>query len=330
MDDLVAHLQRTETWDVVSLPVMAEKDEFYEPMTPYGRRLVQRKAGDILHPALMSASTVGSMRESMTAYNFAAQYQQDPQPPSGLIVKRNWLKFYSGEERPESFDQIVQSWDTANKVTELSDYSVCTTWGYKEPRMYLLDVSRQKLEFPELKRTVRELATLWQATVVLIEDKASGTQLIQQLRADGFSQIQAAPPSGDNKIMRLHAQTAKIQGQFVLFPEKAHWLDAYLLELTSFPNSKNDDQVDSTINALAWITQEANKPGMGMWHYARQESEKIKREREKKYRVRIPAGTSTLILSGRMYPVTVPPDRIVEVTYEEMVGLLRAGAERLD
>jgi hypothetical protein len=69
---------------------------------------------------------------------------------------------------------------------------------------------------------------------------------------------------------------------------------------------------------------------MGMWHYARQESEKIKREREKKYRVLIPAGTSTLILSGRMYPVTVPPDRIVEVTYEEMIGLLRAGAERLD
>jgi len=329
-DDLVAHLQQTETWEVLSFPARAEKDEPYELITPYGRRIVQRKTGDILHPALLSASNLDSLRASMTEYNFAAQYQQDPQPPSGLIVKRDWLKFYSEKERPEPFEQIVQSWDTANKVTELSDYSVCTTWGVKERRMYLLDVYRQKLEFPELKRTVRELATLWHATVVLIEDKASGTQLIQQLRADGFLEVQEAPPSGDEKIMRLRAQTSKIKGQFVRFPEKAYWLDAYLLELTTFPNSKNDDQVDSTVNALAWITQEENRPGMGMYRYAKDETERIKLEREKKYRVRLPPGSSHWIVSGRMHPVLVPPDRIMEVTHEELFGVLLAGAERLD
>jgi len=266
-DDLVAHLQRTETWDVLSFPAMAEKDERYELMTPYGRRLIHRKVGEVLHPALLSAPALDNLRHTMTEYNFAAQYQQDPQPPSGLIVRRSWLKFYSEKDKPDAFDQIVQSWDTANKVTELSDYSVCTTWGVKGPRMYLLDVFRRKLEFPELKRTVRELAAFWRANVVLVEDKSSGTQLIQELRADGFALVRAAPANNDDKVMRLRAQTAKIEGHFVLFPEKAHWLDAYLLELTTFPNSKNDDQVDSTVHALAWSTQEATKPGMGVFRY---------------------------------------------------------------
>jgi len=96
-----------------------------------GRRLIHRKAGEVLHPALLSAAALDNLRHAMTEYNFAAQYQQDPQPPSGLIVRRSWLKFYSKKQKPDAFDQIVQSWDTANKVTELSDYSVCTTWGVK-------------------------------------------------------------------------------------------------------------------------------------------------------------------------------------------------------
>jgi phage terminase large subunit-like protein len=65
----------------------------------------------------------------MTEYNFTAQYQQDPQPPSGIIVKKEWLTFYGPRDLPEKFDQIVQSWDTANKDSELADFSVCTTWG---------------------------------------------------------------------------------------------------------------------------------------------------------------------------------------------------------
>ena len=86
-DDLVAHLQQTETWEVLSFPARAEKDEPYELITPYGRRIVQRKTGDILHPALLSASGLEACACSMTEYNFAAQYQQDPQPPAGLIVQ---------------------------------------------------------------------------------------------------------------------------------------------------------------------------------------------------------------------------------------------------
>ena len=194
----------------------------------------------------------------MTEYNFVAQYQQDPQPPSGIIVKREWLKFYDPSDLPKQFDQIFQSWDTANKDTELSNFSVCTTWGLKDRRLFLLDVYRHKLEFPDLKRAVQELAAFHRAKIVLIEDKASGSSLIQELRAEQFSLVQAAPALHGDKVMRLRAQTAKIEGGFVLFPKKAHWLDTYLRELISFPNSKYDDQVDSTVFALAWST--LNRP----------------------------------------------------------------------
>ena len=148
--------------------------------------------------------------------------------------------------------------------------------------MYLLNVFRQRMEFPELKRMVKELAALWKATNVLIEDKSSGTQLIQQLRAEGFSRVQAAPANNDDKVMRLRAQTAKIEGHFVLFPEKAPWLEDYLQELTTFPNAKHDDQVDSTIQALAWHTQQATAPGMGIWWLTKMQYEQRMQEREGK------------------------------------------------
>lgn len=329
-DDLCAHVQEHEHWDVLSFPAIAEHGTDYEIQTPYGRRAIRRKAQDILQPALQSAAKLADLRLSMTEYHFAAQYQQDPQPPSGLIVRRNWLRFYKPVEKPDKFDQIVQSWDTANKVTELSDFSVCTTWGLKDQKLYLLDVLRRKMEFPLLVQTVREIASLWAADVVLVEDKASGQQLIQELRAKNFSIVQAAPAIEGDKIMRLRSQTAKIEGGFVLFPEKAPWLDAYLLELTTFPNAKNDDQVDSTVYALAWTTQEANKPGMALFNnILRNRSERHDEKLgEMMYRVMVPPGSSHWgLITGRT--ISIPEDRIVEVTQEEMESMLKNGCKRV-
>src|SRR5262245_55222358 len=253
-DDLVAHVQQHESWVVLSFPAIAEQDETHDVPTPYGRRRIQRKTDEILQPTLLSASRLADLRQGMTEYNFAAQFQQDPQPPSGNIVKRKWLKFYGPNDKPDRFHQIIQSWDTANKDTERSDYSVCTTWGVIRNHLYLLDVFRRKLDFPSLKRAVLDLAQLHKAQLVLVEDKASGTQLIQELRAGHFSKVKEAPAMDGDKIMRLDSQTAKIEGGFVLFPEKAHWLETYIKELTSFPNSTYADQVDSTVFALAWST----------------------------------------------------------------------------
>ena len=286
-DDLVAHLQETESWDVLSLPAIAETDEHYDLITPYGRRIIQRRAGEILHPKLLSASALDSLRQSMTEYNFAGQYQQDPQPPAGLIVKREWLKFYSEKDKPEAFDQIVQSWDTASKVTELSSFSVCTTWGVKGRHMYLLNVFRQRMEFPELKRRVRELAALWSASIVLVEDKSSGTQLIQQLRADGFGPFRRRPQTMTTRSCACAPRPPRSKAISCCFPEKAPWLDDYLWDFFTFPNSKYDDQVDSTVNALAWLTEDATRPGMNIYLL-----EKMRHE-QRESRVKVRRGSVT-------------------------------------
>jgi predicted phage terminase large subunit-like protein len=152
---------------------------------------------------------------------------------------------------PSFRGQTVQSWDTANKSTELSDYSVCTTWGVHDRRYYLLDVFRQRLNYPDLKRKVQELSRRDRPNKILIEDRASGTQLIQDLKAEGVHAVTAyQPPAGTDKIMRLHAQTAQFENGRVLLPSRAPWLADYVNELTSFPGSRYDDQVDSTTQAL--------------------------------------------------------------------------------
>ena len=227
----------------------------------FSAHTVSWKEGDLLQTNLLSRENLETIKRAATAYNFAAQYQQNPQPPSGIIVQRAWLKFYAPEEKPKRFDMVLQAWDTANKDTELANYSVCTTWGLTSNQAYLLDVFREKLEFPDLKKAVRRLAYQHKTRLVLIEDKASGTSLIQELRAEHFSIVQAAPSLDGDKIMRLRSQTAKIEGGFVMFPKKAPWLDVYLQELLAFPNSKHDDQVDSTVFALAWITENPRWPG---------------------------------------------------------------------
>ena len=201
-----------------------------------------RRAGEALHPERESLETLGRIRTMIGEMNFAGQYEQRPAPAGGGMVKAAWLRRYARAERP-AFDRIVQSWDTANKPSELADYSVCATWGLKGQDFYLVNVLRKKLAFPELKRAVAEQNDLFAPQAILIEDKASGTQLIQELIQAGMSHVQGVKPDGD-KIMRLHAQTAVIENGFVWLPDAAPWLADYVAELTAFPAGRHDDQVE--------------------------------------------------------------------------------------
>jgi predicted phage terminase large subunit-like protein len=324
-DDLVAHVQENGQWDLLVFPATAEKDESYSLVTPYGRRQIQRQTHDVLQPALVSRESLDEQRRAMNDYNFFAQYQQNPQPPSGIIVKREWLTYYRPDEKPERFDQILQSWDTANRDSELANFSVCTTWGIKDRSLFLLDVFRRKLEFPDLKRAIIERARFYRANVVLIEDMASGTALLQELRADNFSFAQPAPRLDGDKVMRLRAQTAKLENGTVRFPNDAPWLDAYLRELLGFPNARNDDQVDSTVFALAWITEH---PEPGILTVYKQSAAHVTTNKPTKIRVRIPGDvTHYYSITGKAY--LIPPDRIVELTQEELIPALQAGAQKV-
>jgi predicted phage terminase large subunit-like protein len=253
-DDLVGHVREQEGWEVLSLPAIAEQDEVFVAETPYGVRSYRRREGDVLHPQRESRITLKRIRRTLGEYHFASQYQQTPAPFGGGLVKAEWFRRYAPDELPDRFDQIVQSWDTANKVSQLSDYSVCTTWGIKERNLYLLHVLRKRMEYPTLKRAVREQSQLHGATVILIEDRASGTQLIQELINEGLRVVKPYTPDGD-KTMRMNAQTAAIENGFVHLPREASWLADYLHEVTTFPSAKYDDQADSTSQALAWFNQ---------------------------------------------------------------------------
>lgn len=253
-DDLVGHVLAQEPWKVLSFPAIAERDESFLIQTPWGRAQYTRRVGDLLHPERESPETLARLRQTVGEYNFAGQYQQAPSPLGGGMVKQEWFTCYEAGQVPDSFDQIIQSWDTANKETELSDFSVCLTLGIKGTAITVLHVLRKRLNYPELKRAVREQAEVHRATLVLIEDKASGTQLIQELVHDGCSMVQAVSPAGD-KVMRLHAQTAMIENGCVSLPKEAPWLAEYVHELTTFPRAKHDDQVDATSQALAWIQE---------------------------------------------------------------------------
>ena len=254
-DDLTGYLLEKEGWASVRFPAIAEEDETFTIRNAFGKsRTYFRKQGEVLHPEREDLATLESIKTSLGSYNFAGQYQQSPAPQGGGMIKEKWAKRYSVETRPSRFDSIFQSWDTANKVTELSDYSVCTTWGRQGRNLYLLHVYRKQMDYPALKRAVIDQRRVWEAGIVIIEDKASGTQLIQELMYERFGWVRGYQPKpNQDKIMRMYACCSLIENGMLYLPEKADWLDDYIKELTMFPNGKHDDQVDSTSQAIDWI-----------------------------------------------------------------------------
>ena len=225
-DDLVGHVRDQEDWEVLSFPAIAEESEVHVIESPLGRRLFERQAGEVLQPERESVLTLKGIRQTIGEYNFASQYQQNPMPLGGAIVKTEWLRYYEPGDLPSRLSCVVQSWDTANKSGELNDFSVCTTWGATYDRYYLLAVFRRRLNYPDLKRAVQEQSRRHHADIVLIEDKASGTQLIQDLKAEGTCGIKPYdPPPGSDKTLRLYAQTAEFESGRVLLPRLASWLD---------------------------------------------------------------------------------------------------------
>ena len=276
-DDLVGHVLGQEAWEILSFPAIAEADEEHRIETILEPKCFRRRQGEALHPDREPLETLDRIRRTIGEYNFAGQYQQSPAPLGGGLVKAEWFKRYRDNERPERFDRIVQRWDTANKATELSDFSVCTTWGVKDKDLFLLGLYRRRLEYPALKRAVREQQILFDASVVLIEDKASGTQLIQELITEGCHGATRYQPTGD-KTMRLHAQTGVIENGFVHIPETAPWLAEYLHEMTVFPNGKHDDQADSTAQFLDWFKKPF--PVQGLYEYYRQRAQELEEQRK--------------------------------------------------
>ncbi|HEV2551570.1 MAG TPA: phage terminase large subunit [Stellaceae bacterium] len=251
-DDLVGHVLRQEPWQVLSFPAIAEEDEDFTVTTPYGRWRYSRKIGKALHPEREPLEALERIRQTIGPYNFAGQYQQTPAPLGGGMIKQEWFKRY--DRLPGKFDRVMQSWDTASVAAELNSFSVCTTWGELDKQLYLLHVLRKRLNYPELKCAVREQASLHNAKIILIEYRASGIQLFQELARELRGVTKYEPE--DEKKMRMQRQTGLIESGAVHLPREDYWLADYLHELVIFPNGTYSDQVDSTSQALDWIQRQ--------------------------------------------------------------------------
>jgi predicted phage terminase large subunit-like protein len=274
--DLVGHVLGRECWQELSLPAIAEQDETHTIKSLHGEVRFHRKKGEALHPERESCETLDRLRRSVGEDVFAAQYQQAPLALSGGLIKEAWLIRCSANQIPSTFDEIVQSWDTGSKLGPDCSYSVCTTWGLLGGHCYLLDVLRQRLDCRALKRAARSHADAFSATVILIEDKASGVQLIQVLWADGVRGITPCQPQGD-KTTRMQGQAHVFEAGLVHVRSDAAWSPEYVQEIIGYPATLFDDQVDSTSQFLEWWKRRTHRSRyQGLYDYYAQEAAKVK------------------------------------------------------
>lgn len=238
-DDLSGWLLRehtSENWDVLRLPAIAEQDECF------------RKEGEPLWPERFPLPELERIRMAIGGRAWASLYQQRPAAAEGVIFKRDWWQFFSPPLTVE-LNQIVQSWDTAFKKGTENDFSACTTWGVASDGYYLLHLWRERVEFPELKRVVASLAEEWKPNAILVEDKASGQSLIQELKLSTALPLIPVKVDSD-KQTRAQAVTPLIEAGKIFLPQSAPWVSDFVEEMACFPNGTHDDVVDATTQAL--------------------------------------------------------------------------------
>jgi predicted phage terminase large subunit-like protein len=237
-------------WDGLVLPAIAPRDMRIPLLV--GNHFW--KAGEPLQER-EPIGVLEDQKRQMSGADFSAQYLQDPVPEAGNLLKVEWLKWYDSAPVRQPRDEVVQSWDTAVKVTASSSYSVCLTFLVRNNNEYYLrDLWRKRVEFPDLVQAVRSQAAKHNPTAILIEEQASGAPLIAECKRKGMTGIIGRRPVAD-KITRMNGETAKIQGGSLILPKSAPYLDELLVEYRGFPHVKHDDQIDALSQFLNWRTE---------------------------------------------------------------------------
>jgi predicted phage terminase large subunit-like protein len=247
MEDLVGYVTRhSEEWTILKLPAIATDDQ--RIATGPGRSYLYR-ANEVLHPAREPLPVLETYRTQLGSDTFSTQYQQEPVPPGGAMIKRHWVRRYRTPPARAPRTRIIQSWDTACKGGAENDWSVCTTWLIENKQFYLLAVDRGRHDYPDLKQRVIALAQRHKPNRILVEDAGTGTALVAELRRMGLTIIGIKPEK--DKVTRMSVQSAKFEAGLVHLPEQAPWLGSFEAELFAFPGSRHDDQIDSVSQALA-------------------------------------------------------------------------------
>ena len=247
VDDLTGFVRRqSDDWTVLSLPAIAET---FETVKLSEREEYIRRPGEVLAPDREPMEELQKMRRQLGSNLFSAQYQQAPMPPLGGMIKRHWVRRYTDLPPAERGRFTFQSWDTAAKGGPDNDWSVCTTWlRTNDCQWYLLDLLRERIDYPTLKLRVEENAKRWQAEQVLVEESGTAIALLQELSVRVQGLIGVRPEK--DKETRMSIASAIFEAGQVHLPERAPWLAELEAELFAFPGSQYDDQIDSISQAL--------------------------------------------------------------------------------
>lgn len=227
-------------WEVINLPAECERDD-----DPLGR-----KPGQMLWPEWFDASHWAPFR--LQSRTWAALFQQRPRPDEGGIFKAAWCRQRYGAI-PVQASTVVHSWDTAQKPGQLNDPTAGTVWRFGDglPGYYLQEVHRDRINYPELKSRVINMAARDRPTAILIEDKSSGQSLIQELRTTTSLPIIPIEPLGDKTFRAVDVSTM-VESGLLHLPSVADWLVDFESEFFGFPLVTHDDQVDSVSQFLKW------------------------------------------------------------------------------
>lgn len=281
-DDLTGYLmdRGKQNWFHLCLPAIFEENKVLE----IGNFKKQIGVGELLFPERENTKELEQLKNDMGSYFFNAQYQQKPSVSDGGMIKNSWLKKYVGER---NFKRIYLSFDTAIKAAINNDPTVCTVWGELDANYYLVDVVREWLEYPELKKLAVDLIARWKPVATLIEDKASGQMLLQDLKREMTTAGTNTPSSNTSnainsstntsgvvssssaishsslisikplrdKISRFAGVTPLFESGRIFIRDNDSWLFDYEYELLSFPQGLHDDQVDSTSQFLNWAVE---------------------------------------------------------------------------
>jgi predicted phage terminase large subunit-like protein len=227
-------------WEIVELPaILNDGEETEKSLWPEQWPLEQLKA----------------TKASLDPQYWNAQYMQQPTSENSALVSRKMWRIWDQDE-PPACDYIIQSWDTAFETKNKSDYSACTTWGvfYNEeegnsPQVILLDAFKDRMAFPELKQVAYKHYMEWEPDAFVVEKKAAGAPLIQELRAIGIAVQEFTPSRGNDKMVRLNAVADLFSSGKIWAPD-TRWAREVIEEIAAFPVGEHDDYVDTTTQAL--------------------------------------------------------------------------------
>jgi predicted phage terminase large subunit-like protein len=211
-------------------------------------------SGNPIWPEYWKLDELEKIKANLPVMSWEAQYQQKPTSEEGAIIKREWWKTWKREQIPDLI-HVIQSYDTAFSKRDSADFSAISTWGifkshdgYKD-NIILLDCMKDRLEFPELKKVALEQYKYWEPETVIIEAKASGMPLLQELRQVGIPVVSYTPSKGNDKLSRVNSVAPVFESGMVWAPEK-QFAEEMIEECAAFPYGEHDDLVDTMTQAL--------------------------------------------------------------------------------